>query len=221
MIEFVNVTKTYKNGSIVAIKDVSFTIKKKEFVFVVGASGAGKSTLVKLMLREFLPNSGKIIIENFDVKKMSKRKIPFLRRNIGVVFQDFRLLPNKTVFENVSFAMEIIECSSKQIKKEVPKILELVGISNKSKMKPFELSGGEQQRVSLARAIVNNPKIVIADEPTGNLDFDTSFEIMSLLKQINKNGVTVIIVTHAQEFTAKMKKRLIKLENGSIVKDEI
>jgi cell division transport system ATP-binding protein len=219
VIEFKDVNKTYKNGK-VALSNINLKINKGDFVFLVGSSGAGKSTFIKLLLKEKEVTTGKIIIEGQDVTKIPRRKIPKFRRSIGVVFQDFRLLPNKTVYENVAFAMEIIGQSSKNIRRRVPFILGMVGLSEKAKSYPNELSGGEQQRVSIARAIVNNPSLLIADEPTGNLDPSTANEIMNLLVDINRRGTTIIMATHAKDVVDKMRKRVIALDKGKVVKDE-
>ncbi len=219
MIEYINVSKTYSSG-VVALSNINLRIKNGEFVFLVGYSGAGKTSLVKMLLKEIEPTKGRILIDDTDITKLKNREIPFLRRKIGVVFQDFRLLPNRTIFENVAFAKEIIGASPSEIKKEVTSTLNLVGLSDKANCYPNELSGGEQQRISIARAIVNNPDIIIADEPTGNLDPDTAWEIMSLLKEINKTGTTVIMVTHAKDIVDFMKRRVIALEGGKIVRDE-
>ena len=218
MIVFDNVTKYYKSN--VGLEKVSVKINKGDFVFLVGPSGAGKSTFVKLILKEIDADSGSITVKGNDVTKMSKRQVPKLRRNIGIVFQDFRLLPKKTVYENVAFAMEIVHQPRKLIKKYVPQVLSVVGISDKSDKYPDELSAGEQQRVAIARAIVNKPRILIADEPTGNLDPDTAWEIMLLLDQINKRGTTIVMVTHAKDIVDRMGKRVIAIENGRIVRDE-
>lgn len=220
MIKFSGVSKTYKNG-VIALSNVNFNIESGEFVFIVGPSGAGKSTLLKLLLKEENPTTGNIIINKKDITKLKKREIPYLRRSMGVVFQDFRLLPNKTVYENVAFAMEIVEASSKDIRRRVPMVLSLVGLSDKAFNYPQQLSGGEQQRVSLARAIVNEPSILIADEPTGNLDPDTSWEIVKLISEINKRGTTVVMATHAKDIVDAMKKRVIALEKGNVVRDEL
>lgn len=209
----------YKNGK-KALIDANIEIGKGEFVFIVGSSGAGKSTFIKLLLKEQEPSSGSIIIDGRETTSLSKRKIPMLRRNMGVVFQDFRLLPNKTVYENVSFAMEITGHSGKEIRRKVPFVLGMVGLSSKSKSYPGELSGGEQQRVSIARAIINQPALLIADEPTGNLDPQNSWEIMRLLKDINRRGTTVLIATHAKELVDEMRQRVIELDGGRIVRDE-
>nr|WP_202859774.1 MULTISPECIES: cell division ATP-binding protein FtsE [Tepidanaerobacter] len=213
------VTKVYPGGQ-VALKDISFKIAKGEFVFVVGPSGAGKSTLIKLLFREELPTKGQIFFAGKNITRMKRREIPYLRRRIGIVFQDFRLLPDKTVYENIAFAMQVVEASNRDIKKRVPYVLERVGLSHKAKARPSELSGGEQQRVALARAIVNNPDVLVADEPTGNLDPDTSRDIMNLLDDINKMGTTLVVASHARELVDSMKKRVIRLEEGSLVSDE-
>lgn len=219
MIEFRNVSKTYGNG-VHALTNINLKIEKGEFAFLVGASGAGKSTFIKLILKEENPTEGEIFVEGRDITHLSKRKIPYLRRSIGVIFQDFRLLPNKTVFENVAFAMEIIGASSKEIRRQVPMVLGMVGLSDQASQYPNQLSGGERQRVSIARAIVNNPSILIADEPTGNLDPETAWEIMKVLRQINRRGTTVLMVTHAKDIVDVMKQRVIALEKGRIVRDQ-
>ena len=218
MIDMINVSKIYKNDTS-ALSNVNVKIEKGEFVFFVGPSGAGKSTFIKLLLKEIEPTEGKIVVDNLDITKMSMRKVPYLRRKIGVVFQDFRLLQNRTVYENVAFAMEIIESSSREIRRQVPMILSMVGLSGKASLYPHELSGGEQQRVSIARAIVNNPSVLIADEPTGNLDPDTAWEIMKLIKQINRRGTTVVMATHAKDIVDTMQQRVIALEGGKVVRD--
>lgn len=220
MIEFKNVSKTYEDTGVRALDDVSFFIDKGEFVFLVGPSGAGKSTLTKLLIKEEEPNSGEITVNGFDLGSLPKNKIPYLRRSIGMVFQDFRLLPNKTVYENVAFAMQVIGASRSEIRRSVPNVLSLVGLAHKARMKPSQLSGGEQQRVSLARALVNKPPVIIADEPTGNLDPDTATEIMQLLCEINKRGTTMIVATHAKNFVDEMQKRVLAIENGVLVRDE-
>lgn len=219
MIELRNISKTYSKG-VQALKNINLKIDKEDFVFLVGPSGAGKSTFIKLLLKEEDPTEGNIIIKGKDVTNLSRRKVPYHRRNIGIVFQDFRLLPNKTVYENVAFAMQIIEASSKEIRRQVPMILGMVGLSNKASSYPHELSGGEKQRVSIARAIVNNPSILIADEPTGNLDPETAWEIMKVLKQINRRGTTVLMATHARDIVDIMQQRVIALEKGRVVRDE-
>lgn len=219
MILLSNVTKVYPNGS-TALDNISFFIERGEFVFIVGPSGSGKSTLIKLLMHEEIATSGEVIINNDDISTLKRREIPYLRRSMGVVFQDFRLLSNKTVFENVAFAMDIIGASKKEIRKQVPTVLSLVGLSHKAKSYPSELSGGEQQRVALARALVNNPAFLIADEPTGNLNPKAALEIMELLDDINKRGTTVIMATHAKDIVDKMKKRVIAIEDGKLVRDE-
>lgn len=219
MILLSNVSKTYPNGS-TALDDVSFFIERGEFVFIVGPSGSGKSTLIKLLMHEETPTDGQVIINNKDIGKLKRREIPYLRRSMGVVFQDFRLLSNKTVYENVAFAMDIIGASRKEIRRQVPTVLSLVGLSHKAKSYPDELSGGEQQRVALARALVNNPAFLIADEPTGNLNPKVAMEIMELLDNINKRGTTIIMATHAKDIVDAMKKRVIAIEEGKIVRDE-
>lgn len=219
MIEFVNVNKQYKSGK-KALDNINLKINKGDFIFLVGSSGAGKSTFIKLLLKEEEVSSGSIIIDNSDITKIPKRKIPKLRRGIGVVFQDFRLLPNKNVYENVAFAMEITGHTTKEIRRRVPFVLGMVGLSEKAKSYPNQLSGGEQQRVSIARAIVNNPNLLIADEPTGNLDPQTAWEIMNILKDINRRGTTIIMATHAKELVDEMKKRVVALDKGKLVRDE-
>lgn len=219
MIQMLQVCKQYKNG-VIALKNINIEINTGEFVFVVGASGAGKSTFVKLLLKEENPTSGKIFINNKDITQLKQREIPYLRRNMGVVFQDFRLLPNKTVYENVAFAMEIVEESIKNIKKQVPEVLEMVGLTDKQNHYPNQLSGGEQQRVSLARAIVNKPQLLICDEPTGNLDPDTSMDIMHILYEINHKGTTVIMATHAKNIVDLAKRRVITLRDGEVINDQ-
>ena len=219
MITFENVSKIYDNGY-GALKGVSFHINKGEFVFLVGSSAAGKSTIIKLMMKEESATGGNIIINDIDVNDLRHKEIPYFRRTLGVVFQDFRLLPNKTVQENVSFAMEIVGASNKEIRRNVPLVLSQVGLSSKAKMYPHQLSGGEQQRVAIARAIVNNPVVLIADEPTGNLDPDTALEIMAIMDEINKRGTTVVMATHAEKIVNDMKKRVIMVEKGIITRDE-
>ena len=218
MIEFKHVTKMYKSNR--ALEDVSVKINKGEFVFLVGPSGAGKSTFIKLILKEIDATSGSIIVRDKEVTKLSARQIPKYRRGIGMVFQDFRLLPKKTVYENVAFAMEVIHQPKRVIKKNVPQVLSMMGIEDKARKYPDELSAGEQQRVAIARAIINRPRLLIADEPTGNLDPDTAWEIMQLLDHINSRGTTVVMVTHAKDIVDKMGKRVIAIENGHIVRDE-
>ena len=219
MIILEDVSKSYSTGA-PAINGISLHIEKGEFAFIVGDSGSGKSTLIKLLLRELTPTSGKIMVNNCDITKLKRRKIPKFRRNIGVVFQDFRLLKDRNVYENVAFAQRVIEVSTRDIRKNVPSMLSLVGLAEKYKAKPKELSGGEQQRVALARALVNKPPILLADEPTGNLDPKNSWEIMKLLEEINKNGTTVLVVTHNREIVNAMQKRVITMKKGVIVSDE-
>lgn len=219
MIEFKNVSKIYDTGT-EAIHDATFTIDKGEFAFLVGSSGSGKSTLIKLILKEEEVSHGNIIINGKDITFLKPKRVPYLRRSMGVVFQDFRLLPDKTVYENVAFAMYIVKATPKHIRRQVPMVLSLVGLSNKAKMYPSELSGGEQQRVALARALVNNPSMIIADEPTGNLDPETAWDIMNLLNEINARGTTVVMATHAKDIVDKMKKRVIEINAGIIVRDD-
>jgi cell division transport system ATP-binding protein len=219
MIRTVNVTKVYK-GNVVALRDVSIDILKGEFVFLVGPSGSGKSTMMRLVLREDQPTKGEIFVAGKNVAQLASWKIPAMRRNIGCVFQDFKLLPNKTVFENVAFALEVIGVSSGVIRRQVPEVLDLVGLGDKSHHLPDELSGGEQQRVSIARAFVNRPQIVIADEPTGNLDPTTSIEIMKLLDLINRSGTTVLMATHDHAIVDAMRRRVIELDKGIVVRDQ-
>ena len=218
MITFDHVTKKYRTN--IGLEDVSVHINKGDFVFLVGPSGAGKSTFIKLILKEINADEGAIRVGDYEVSSLSNREIPMFRRKLGTVFQDFRLLPKKTVFENVAFAMEVLHKSPRQIRKQVPQILSLVGISDKAHKYPDELSAGEQQRVAIARAIVNNPQVLIADEPTGNLDPDTAWEIMDLLEQINLRGTTIVMVTHAKDIVDRMRKRVIAIEEGHIVRDE-
>ena len=219
MIEFRNVRKTYHKTDIDALKGLSVTVDKGEFVFLIGATGAGKSTMMKLMLREEIPDEGEIIVNGVDVTKLRGRNISKFRRSIGVVFQDFRLLQDRTVYENVAFAMQVLGTPKKNIRNVVPQVLSLVGLADKADFKPGQLSGGEQQRVSMARALVNNPPLLIADEPTGNLDPETSDEIMDLLERINRLGTTVIVATHARELVNRMQKRVLTLEKGRLIRD--
>ena len=219
MIEFRNVRKKYETG-VEAVKNANFRIDKGEFCFLVGASGSGKSTLIKLILKEEEPTSGKIIINGKDTTFLKPSRVPYLRRGMGIVFQDFRLLPDKTVYENVAFAMHVVKATPKHIRRQVPMVLAQVGLSNKAKVYPNELSGGEQQRVALARAIVNNPSMLIADEPTGNLDPNTAWDIMGLINDINLRGTTVVVATHAKDIVDKMKKRVIRVDHGNIIRDE-
>ena len=220
MIEFKNVTKIYDESEVKALDNVSFKVEKGEFVFLVGPSGAGKSTITELIIKEELMTSGEIIVNGQALSKLPNKKIPYLRRNIGMVFQDFRLLPGRTVYENVAFAMQVTGASGRAIKRNVPGVLNMVGLSHKANMTPDQLSGGEQQRVSLARAMVNHPPIIIADEPTGNLDPDNAQEIMNLLDDINKKGTTMIVATHAKNFVDDMQKRVLAIERGKLVRDE-
>lgn len=219
MIKFKNVTVVY-DKDIIGLDNVSFKIENGEFVFLVGKTGAGKSSAIKLLTGEIKPTSGDVIIDGIIVNSLKRSKIPYLRRAQGVVFQDFRLLPNKTVYENVAFAMEIIGKKKKEIARKVPKILEIVGLSQRAGNYPNEISGGEQQRVSIARALVNSPSLIIADEPTGNLDVETSNEVMALFEEINKMGTTIVMVTHSEKIVNDMQKRVIQLENGCVVRDE-
>ena len=218
MIELQEVYKVY-DGTTRALNGVSLKIEDGEFVFVVGPSGSGKSTLIKLLSAELKPTEGKVLVNGFDVSELRRRDIPYLRRTIGVVFQDFRLIDNKTVYENVAFVMRAVGTPTRIIKKRVPYVLELVGLKNKSRRLPHQLSGGEQQRVAIARALVNNPDVIIADEPTGNLDPSRSVELMMLLEKINKLGTTVLVVTHERELVNQLEKRVIAIERGSIISD--
>lgn len=219
MIQMNNVFKKYPNG-VVATNGITVHIKQGEFVYVVGPSGAGKSTFIKLMYREEKPTSGDILINNINLSTLKNKRVPYLRRQMGVVFQDFKLLPRLNVYENVAFALEVIEENPKIIRKRVMEVLDLVGLKHKVRMFPNELSGGEQQRVSIARSIVNVPKVVIADEPTGNLDPETSWEIMNLFEEINARGTTIVMATHNREIVNSMRKRVIAIEGGMIARDE-
>ena len=219
MITFSNVTKKYDNGTL-ALDNVSFHVDRGEFSFIIGRSGAGKSTLTKLITCEEHPTSGNIIVNRLHIEKLPKSKVPYLRRSIGMVFQDFRLLPKKTVKENVAFAMEVIGASPRDIRRTVPTLLAMVGLAQKVNCYPDELSGGEQQRVAMARALANNPPVLIADEPTGNLDPQNSIEIMQLLEEINRHGTTVLVVTHDRDMVNTFKKRVTTLDNGSLLNDE-
>ncbi|MFJ7977631.1 cell division ATP-binding protein FtsE [Peribacillus sp. JNUCC 23] len=220
MIEMTDVYKTYSNG-VVAINGINVKIKAGEFVYVVGPSGAGKSTFIKMMYREESPTTGNIVVNGVSLPKIRNTKVPLFRRNIGVVFQDFKLLPTLTVYENVAFAMEVIEKTPDEIKKRVMEVLNLVGLKHKVRMLPTELSGGEQQRVSIARSIVNSPMVVIADEPTGNLDPETSWEIMNIFDEINKSGTTIVMATHNKDIVNNLKHRVIAIENGKIARDDL
>lgn len=220
MIKFNHVSKIYENGH-VALGDVSVEIDRGEFVFLVGPSGAGKSTFIRLLLRELKANKGKIYIADKDITRLSQRKIPYLRRGIGCVFQDFKLLPAKTVFENVAFALEVLDKPNYIIQTSVPEVLKIVGLESKSNNYPDELSGGEQQRVSIARAFVNRPPLLLADEPTGNIDPSTAASIMALLNRINRLGTTILMATHNKEIVDSMRKRVIVIEGGKIIRDQM
>ncbi|MCC8098029.1 MAG: cell division ATP-binding protein FtsE [Eubacterium sp.] len=218
MISMQNVTKIYENGAL-GLKDFSIEIEKGEFVFVVGSSGSGKSTFIRTLLKEIEPTTGEVYIDNTRLSELKRKKVPYLRRKIGCVFQDFRLLPSKTVYENVAFAMQVTEASNRSIRRSVPQTLALVGLHKKASAYPDQLSGGEKQRVAIARAVINKPPILIADEPTGNLDPETAWEIMEVLKEINARGTTVVMATHAKDIVNEMKKRVIHLDNGVLVSD--
>ena len=219
MIEFKNVNKKYPTG-VSAVRNASFKIENGDFVFLVGSSGSGKSTLIKMILKELDPTSGKIYIDGTDITKIKKKDVPYLRRKMGVVFQDFRLIADKTVYENVAFAMYMIGASPKHIKRQVPMVLSLVGITDKANQMPDQLSGGEQQRVAIARALVNNPSVIIADEPTGNLDPQTAWDIMALFREISKRGTTIVMATHAQEIVDMMNEKVLEIQKGVIVRFE-
>lgn len=219
MIQMYNVTKVYLS-QIQALVDVTLRIGKGEFVFLVGASGAGKSSFIKLLLREEMPTRGQIFVAGKSLVRMRQQDVPYHRRNIGVIFQDFRLLPNYTVFENVAFALRVVEVPPREIPGRVKEVLSLVGLEGKENLYPEWLSGGEQQRVAIARAVVNRPAIVLADEPTGNLDLDIAWEIMKLLMEINRRGTTIVMATHAKEIVDRMRQRVIAIENGRVVRDE-
>ncbi len=218
MIEFTDVVKSYSVGT-KALKGVSMQIEDGEFVFLVGPSGSGKSTIIKLITGELKPTSGTVHVNGYSLERIRKREIPFMRRTVGVVFQDFRLIENKTVYDNVAFAMRVIGAREREIRQRVPYVLELVGLDTKSRRHPGELSGGEQQRLAIARALVNNPSTIIADEPTGNLDPARSFEIMTLLQEINNLGTTVLVVTHAKDLVERFQKRVVAINNGLIASD--
>lgn len=220
MIEFVNVTKEYENG-VLALNDVSLKIDNGEFVFLIGSSGAGKTTLTKILMREENATSGQVFLDGKDVTQLADKEIPYLRRKMGVVFQDFRLLEDRTVYENVEFAMQIVGATRREIRRKVPTVLNMVGLNYKAKMFPRQLSGGEQQRVALARALVNNPTLLIADEPTGNLNPETAMEIMEIFESINAMGTTIIMATHAHDIVDAMHKRVVAIEDGCLVRDEI
>ena len=218
MIDFINVSKRYDNGT-QALKNVNIHIEQGEFVFVVGSSGAGKSTFLKILMREEVPSSGSVIVNGKTINELKKREIPYFRRDLGIVFQDFRLIPNMTVYENIAFAMRVIGARESEIRKKVPFVITRVGLSNKARCFPSELSGGEQQRVALARALVNEAKVIIADEPTGNIDPTMAFEIVDLLKDINEKGTTVIMVTHEHDLVRQFEKRVITLDGGNVISD--
>ena len=219
MIHMKDVMKVYENGA-VALNNVNVDIRKGEFVFLVGPSGAGKSTFIKMLFREVLPTSGILTVNGRDVIRMANRDVPYLRRSLGVIFQDYRLLPDKTVYENIAFAMQVIEAPRRMMQRSVNSVLDIVGLRDKYKCFPNQLSGGEQQRVAIARALINNPTMIIADEPTGNLDPDTAWDIMNLLNEINLRGTTVVIATHAKDIVDSMKKRVIEIEKGIIIRDD-
>lgn len=221
MIHMKNLKKIYDDTGTIALENINLDVKKGEFVFLVGPSGAGKSTFIKLLLREVVPDEGVLTVNGRDVIRMNKKDVPYLRRGLGVIFQDYRLLPDKTVYENVAFAMQVIEAPRRLIQRNVNNVLEIVGLRDKYKCFPNQLSGGEQQRVAIARAIVNNPTILIADEPTGNLDPETSWEIMDIFLKINAAGTTILMATHDKEIVNVMKKRVIAIEDGHIVRDEM
>ena len=220
MINFDNVSKQYKNSNTPALDEINLNIEQGEFVFLVGQSGSGKSSLLRLLLKEEKPSSGIVTVDGINVAKLPNRKVPAFRRTMGIVFQDFRLLPGKTVFDNVAFGMEVIGKSKKEIKQRIPALLELVGLEEKAHRLPSELSGGEQQRVALARAFVNRPKLLLADEPTGNLDPSTSVGIMKLLDRINRTGTTIVMATHDVAIVDQMRKRIVQMENGKIIRDQ-
>ena len=219
MLEFIEVNKIY-NNDVCALKDLSFRVEDGEFIFLIGASGAGKTSIIKMLLREIKPSSGGIIVDNVNIVKLRNRKIPELRKTMGVVFQDFRLLEGKTVFDNIKYPLQILGVSKKEITRRVNEILELVGLSDRASSFPNQLSGGEQQRVCIARALVNRPKYLIADEPTGNLDPNTSEDIMKLLLDVNAKGTTVIVSTHDKDIVNKLKKRVISMDHGEMINDE-
>jgi cell division transport system ATP-binding protein len=220
LVELTNVSKKYRNGTI-ALRGVNLKIEKGDFVFLIGASGSGKSTLIKLLLKEEEVSQGDVYVNGYDVKNLEHKEVPFLRRSMGLVFQDFRLLQNKTAYDNVAFAMQITEALPREIRRRVPMVLSLVGLSRKANAFPNQLSGGEQQRVALARAIVNNPAMLIADEPTGNLDPETSWEIIKLLCDINQRGTTIIVATHEKAIVDAFQKRVIAIDKGRIIRDQM
>ncbi len=218
MVQFTDVFKSYENGT-KALRGISFTINDGEFVFLVGPSGSGKTTIIKLLTGEIAPTDGTVMVNDYNMGTMKFSKMPYMRRTLGVVFQDYRLIEDKTVYENVAFAMRVIGASGKEIRRRVPYVLELVGLDTRTRRKPHELSGGEQQRVAIARALVNNPRLIIADEPTGNLDPARSLEIMMLLQKINELGTTVLVVTHEKELVESFSKRVIAIDAGRIISD--
>ena len=220
MIEFKGVHKTYESGT-KALSDINIRIDKGEFVFIVGASGAGKSTFLKLIMREETPSAGEVIVNDYNLTKLKRRQIPYMRRTMGIVFQDFRLINTMNVFDNVAFAMRVVGCSQREVRKRVPYILGLVGLEGKARSFPNELSGGEQQRVGLARALVNNPSMIVADEPTGNIDPEMSYEIVELLTEINRRGTTVLMVTHEHDLVHKFPHRTIEIRDGVVVSDTL
>ena len=220
MLLMTDVSKTYPSGS-VALRDVNIHIQPGEFVFVVGPSGAGKSTFIKMLFREVIPTTGNIYVNGVDLLELKEKEIPYLRRQLGIIFQDYRLLPDRTVYDNVAFAMQVIETPYRKIKRRVMSVLDLVGLRKRANSYPTELSGGEQQRVAIARAIVNDPLLVIADEPTGNLDPETSWDIMSIFSDINESVTTIVMSTHDKEIVDNMEKRVIAIEKGSIVRDDL
>ncbi len=220
MISFDNVSKQYKNSNRPALTDINLDVEQGEFVFLVGSSGSGKSSLLRLLLKEETPTTGLVTIDGINIGKLANRKVPKLRRTMGIVFQDFRLLPSKSVFDNVAFGMEVIGKNRKEIRQRVPEVIELVGLEGKEDRLPSELSGGEQQRVALARAFINQPKILLADEPTGNLDPSTSVGIMKLLDRINRTGTTILMATHDVAIVDQMRKRIVQLDHGTIVRDQ-
>jgi len=219
VIEMQDIWKTYADGT-TALQEINVVIDRNEFVYIVGTSGAGKSTFMKLIYREEVPTKGQLSVNGFNIGKLKQRKIPYVRRNIGVIFQDYKLLPKLSAFENVAFAMEVIETPRRQIRRRTMEVLELVGLKHKASSLPAQLSGGEQQRIAIARAIVNNPAVIVADEPTGNLDPETSWGIMNLLEEINFRGTTIVMATHNKEIVNTLRKRVIAIEGGRIVRDE-
>ncbi len=220
MLLMTDVSKTYPSGS-VALRDINIHIQPGEFVFVVGPSGAGKSTFIKMLFREAMPTTGNIYVNGVDLLDLQEKEIPYLRRQLGIIFQDYRLLPDRTVYDNIAFAMQVIETPYRKIKRRVMAVLDLVGLRKRANSYPTELSGGEQQRVAIARAIVNDPLLVIADEPTGNLDPETSWDIMRIFSEINASGTTIVMATHDKEIVDNMEKRVIAIEKGSIVRDDL